>query len=280
VADRGPDRLDELLATCEALIEDGLFVTVDVHLPAAYDEDAAEAATRRCLELIESLHQRGLARQSEVAVTPAALGQSLPVIGAKVGLEHAGRIASAARTVGAQVLLDLDDHRNVEAGLETLRELRKEFPEVAVGVAANLRRTEEDCRALAFEGSRVRLSKGLRLAPAGVAFADRHEADKSYVRCLKVLLAGQGIPVVATQDPRLVRIAGALATRFDRQRGSYEYQLRHGVRREEQRRLNAAGDRVRVRVTWGQDRADTLVRRLAEHAPDLTSFVRSRLGRG
>lgn len=280
MADRGPARLEELLAECAALIEDGLFVTVDLRLPRAYDEDAAEAATVRCLELIESLHERGLARQAEVAVRPAALGQALPDIGTKVVLEHAGRIAGAARTVGVQVLLDLDDHRDVEAGLETLRELRKEFPEVAVGVAANLRRTEGDCRALAFEGSRVRLSKGLRKAPAGVAFADRHEADKSYVRCLKVLLAGQGMPVVSTQDPRLVRIAGALATRFDRQRGSHEYQLRHGARRDEQRRLTAAGDRVRVRLTWGQDRADTLLRRLAERAPDLASFVRSKLGRG
>lgn len=280
MAERGLTGLDDLLASCGALVEGGLFVSVDLRLPPAYDEDAAEIATQRCLELIESLHERGIARQAEVAVTPAALGQAVPDIGAKVGLENAGRIATAARVVGSQLLLDLDDHRNVEAGLETLRELRKEFPEVAVGVAANLRRTEDDCRALAFEGSRVRLSKGLRRTPAALGYADRHEADKSYVRCLKVLLAGQGAPVVSTQDPRLVRIAGALATRFDRQQGTFEYQLRHGVRRDEQRRLAAAGDRVRVRLSWGQERPDTLLGRLAARAPDLASFVRSKHGRG
>lgn len=268
---------DDLLATCAALIADGFFVTVDLRLPPSHDEDSAEAASQDCLELLDALYQHGLARQAEIAVAPSALGQGLADIGAKVGLDHASRVAGAARTVGAQLLLDLADHRDVEPGLELLRELRKDFPEVGVGVAANLRRTEDDCRALAFEGSRVRLGKGHRLAPAPIAFADRHEADKSYVRCLKLLLAGQGMPVVATGDPRLVRIAGALATRFDRQRGSYEYQLRHGVRREDQQRLHAAGDRVRIRLTWVRDGSDNLVRRLARRGPDLTSFLRSKL---
>lgn len=268
-------RVEDLVAACADQVAEGLFVSVGLRLPAAYDEDAAEAATRSALDLVEALQTGGLARQAEVALDPTALGLALPDVGAKVGLENAGRIARAARAAGTQLLLDLDDHRSTEAGFETLRELRKDFPEVGVGVAANLRRTEDDCRALAFEGSRVRLSKGSRGAPATVAFADRHEADKSYVRCLKVLLAGQGLPVVATHDPRLVRIAGALATRFDRPRGSYEYQMRYGVRTDEQRRLHAAGERVRVR--FGTEPAGNLVRRLADRGLDLTSFVRSLL---
>ena len=37
----------------------------------------------------------------------------------------------------------------------------------------------------------------------------RGDVDRSYVRCLKVLMSGQGYPMVATHDPRLVEIAGA-----------------------------------------------------------------------
>ena len=36
------------------------------------------------------------------------------------------------------------------------------------------------------------------------------DVDKSYVRCLKVLLAGQGYPMIATHDPRLIEIASSL----------------------------------------------------------------------
>lgn len=270
-----PESLADLLGTCADLVADGTAVTVVVRRGPAADEVAAEAAATACVEVIEACHQAGIARQVEVALPLTALGLGLAGIGPKVSADHADRIAHAARVAGATLLLEADDHRWVEETLEILRDLRKDVPEVGVGLAADLRRTEEDCRALAYEGSRVRLSKGARRAPVTVAFADRHEADKSYVRCLKVLLAGHGTPVVATHDPRLVRIAGALGTRFDRPRGSYEYQLRAGVRGEERRRLLEAGDAVRVRIAFGADAADSLLHLLADRGRDLTSFLRS-----
>ena len=99
-----------------------------------------------------------------------------------------------------------------ESTLSILRELRKDFPETGAVLQAMLHRTESDCRALAYEGSRVRLCKGAYNEPEEVAWQDRHDVDKSYVRCLKVLMAGEGYPMVATHDPRLVKIASALAT--------------------------------------------------------------------
>ena len=56
-------------------------------------------------------------------------------------------------------------------------------------------------------------------------------------------MAGEGYPMVATHDPRLVEIAGTLAVRHDRTPGSYEYQMLYGIRPHEQRRLAAAGER-------------------------------------
>ena len=63
------------------------------------------------------------------------------------------------------------------------------------------------------------------------------------MRCLKVLMAGQGYPMVATHDPRLVEIAASLARRYGRGQGTYEYQMLFGVRPEEQRRLAAPARR-------------------------------------
>ena len=112
---------------------------------------------------------------------------------------------------------------------------------------AYLHRTEQDCRALAHEGSRVRLCKGAYNEPEEVAYQDRHDVDKSYVRCLKVLMAGEGYPMVATHDPRLVKIASALATRNGRMPGTYEFQMLYGIRTEEQKRL-ADGRREGARL--------------------------------
>jgi proline dehydrogenase len=95
------------------------------------------------------------------------------------------------------------------------------------------------------------------------------------VRCLKVLMAGQGYPMVASHDPRMIDIAGALATRNTRSQGSYEFQMLYGIRPDEQRRLAEAGEKVRVYVPYGQEWYGYLMRRLAERPSNLTFFLRS-----
>ena len=169
----------------------------------------------------------------------------------------------------------MEDHTTTDSTLGILRELRKDFPETGAVLQAYLHRTEADCRDLAYEGSRVRLCKGAYNEPESVAFQDKHDVDKSYVRCLKVLMAGQGYPMVATHDPRMVDIAGALATRNGRAQGTYEYQMLFGIRPDEQKRLAEAGEKVRVYLPYGQEWYGYLMRRLAERPSNLTFFLHS-----
>src|SRR5206468_6254179 len=95
----------------------------------------------------------------------------------------------------------------------------------------------------------------------------------SYVRCLRVLLAAEGYPMVATHDPRLVAIASELAK--DREQGSYEYQMLYGIRPAEQRRLAEAGETVRVYVPYGDEWYGYLMRRLAERPSNVAFFLRA-----
>ena len=259
----------------EELIASGLHVTLDYLGEDTLDPEQAEATVNAYLDVLAALGSAGLARNAEVSVKLSAVGQALPEIGAKLSLENARTICQAARNVGTTVTLDMEDHTTTDQTLATLGELRKDYPETGAVLQAYLHRTEADARALAFEGSRVRLCKGAYKEPESVAFQDRLEVDKSYVRCLKVLMAGQGYPMVATHDPRMIAIASALATRNDRAHGSYEFQMLYGIRPEEQKRLAADGEKVRVYVPYGQEWYGYLMRRLAERPSNLTFFARS-----
>jgi proline dehydrogenase len=90
-----------------------------------------------------------------------------------------------------------------------------------------------------------------------------------------VLLAGQGYPMIATHDPRMITIASSLASRNGRAAGSYEFQMLYGIRPDEQRRLAAGGETVRVYVPYGTEWYGYLMRRLAERPQNLTFFLRS-----
>jgi proline dehydrogenase len=261
------------------LVADGLTVTLDFLGEDTLDRAQAERTVAAYVELLEQLSARGLGRQAEVSVKLSAVGQALPTTdgqdGQEVALANARTICLAARNAGTTVTLDMEDHTTTDRTLEILRELRKDFPETGAVLQAALLRTEDDCRALAHEGSRVRLCKGAYLEPETVAHQDRTEIDKAYVRCLKILLGGHGYPMIATHDPRMIQIASSLASRHGRAKGTYEFQMLFGIRPAEQRRLAAAGETVRVYVPYGEEWYGYLMRRLAEKPGNLSMFLKS-----
>jgi len=257
------------------LIDSGLHVTLDFLGEDTLDQEQAEATVTAYLDVLSALSDQGLARNAEVSVKLTAVGLLLGVDGPKIALENARTICHAARNAGTMVTLDMEDHTTTDVTLETLQELRKDFPETGGVLQAYLHRTEGDCRDLAYEGSRVRLCKGAYNQPESVAFQDKAEIDKSYVRCMKILMAGQGYPMIASHDPRMVDIAGALATRNGRIQGSYEFQMLYGIRPDEQRRLAESGEKVRVYIPYGLEWYGYLMRRLAERPSNLTFFLRS-----
>jgi proline dehydrogenase len=268
------------------LREAGLLVTLDYLGEATTDTLRAARVTSEYLTLLEKLRAAGLTSGGavEVSVKPTAVGLLLgdprsqgdgvvSTLGEKIAAGHIERIAAAAEAAGTTVTIDAEDHRTTDATLRIAGELRARYPGAGNVVQAALRRTEADVRALAVPGTRVRLCKGAYNEPASVAFTDRHEIDKSYARCLRVLMEGPGYPMIATHDPRLVRIAGALGT--NRDPATFEYQMLYGIRAGEQARLAASGARVRVYVPYGRDWYAYLVRRLAERPASVGLLARS-----
>ena len=165
------ERAEDAVRAGERLVADGLRLTFDHLGEDTLDEAQAEATVDAYLGLLEELSAAGLTRHAEVSVKLSAIGQALPDIGPKLSLENARRICRAARNAGTTVTLDMEDHTTTDQTLATLHELRKDYPETGAVLQAYLRRTEADCRALAHEGSRVRLCKGAYNEPEAVAYA-------------------------------------------------------------------------------------------------------------
>lgn len=274
---------EDAVAAARALRSDGLLVTLDYLGEDATDAQRAAATAAQYVHLLGKLAAEGLTEGGavEVSVKPTALGLLLGVedgsgpsaLGERIAAEHLERIAAAAREAGTTVTVDAEDHRTTDAALRLAGSLRSRFPSVGTVVQAALRRTEADVRELAAAGTRVRLCKGAYAEPASESFDSRHDVDRSFARCLRILMAGPGYPMIATHDPRLIAITRSLG--LARPPESFEYQMLHGVRPDEQRRLAASGAKVRVYVPYGSDWYPYLVRRLAERPANLAFFLRS-----
>jgi proline dehydrogenase len=273
------DDLDAALGPIDALVRRGLLVTVD-HLGEDVTDPADAAATRDSyLTLLRRLDDLGLAAAVEVSVKLSALGQALPGDGDRIALDHAAAICAAAARAGTTVTLDMEDHTTVDSTLGILSALRREHPWVGAVLQSALRRTEADAADLAVAGSRVRLVKGAYAELASVAYTTKAEVDEAYLRCLRILLAGPGYPMVATHDLRMVEAARTLAAEHGRGPGDHEYQMLYGIRTAEQHRIAASGDRMRVYLPYGADWYGYFTRRLAERPANLAFFLRSLLSR-
>ncbi|WP_159941778.1 MULTISPECIES: proline dehydrogenase family protein [unclassified Nocardiopsis] len=265
---------EEALPAVEALTRDR-YVTLDFLGEDTTDAVQAAATVTAYQDLLAALGEAGLAGRAEVSVKLSAVGQFLDRDGEKIALDNARQIAEAAQAVGTTVTLDMEDHTTTDSTLGILRELRQDFPSVGAVLQAYLRRTEADCRDLSGAGSRVRLCKGAYDEPESVAFRDKAEVDGAYVRALRVLMEGEGYPMVASHDPRMVAIAGELAAANGRGADDYEYQMLYGIRDTEQVRLAAEGKRMRVYVPYGTEWYGYYMRRLAERPANVLFLARS-----
>lgn len=264
--------VEDALRTTGELVSRGLKVTL-AHLGEdTRDAEQAAAARDEYLRLVAALSEAQFTSAAELSLKLSALGLRLDQ---RMAQDHAAAVCAAAAAAGTMVTLDMEDHTVTDAICEIHAKLRQDYPQTGIALQAYLRRTEADCRDLSGPGTRVRLCKGAYAEPESVAYQTRLEVDKSYVRCLNILMAGEGYPMLATHDPRLIAIGEDRARWFDRAPDELEFQMLYGVRPAEQERLAAEGYPVRVYVPYGTRWYAYLMRRLAERPANLAFLARA-----
>ncbi|MDO0936837.1 proline dehydrogenase family protein [Streptomyces sp. DG2A-72] len=273
------ETVDDVVPIIQDLTSKGLELTMDVVGEDITTPEQAEAARDAYLTLIDRLKELELGTRAEMSVKLSMFGQALAG-GHGLALANVRPVVEAAAAIGTTVTLDAEDHTTLDSMFAIHDELRKDFPQTGCVIQAYLFRTEADARRLAANGSRVRLVKGAYKEPAEVAYQHKHEIDKAYVRILKVLMEGDGYPMIGSHDPRLISIAQELARRAGRKPDEYEFQMLYGIRSDEHRRLAAQGHRMRVYTAYGTDWYGYFMRRLAEKPANLRFFARSMVSKG
>ncbi|MFJ3904600.1 proline dehydrogenase family protein [Streptomyces sp. NPDC090025] len=278
------ETVNDVVPIVQDLAARGLEVTLDVVGEDITTVEQSYAARDAYLALIGRLKELGLGTRAEMSVKLSMFGQSLdpegPGSGHELALANVRPVVEAAAEIGTTVTLDAEDHTTLDSMFAIHDELRRDFPQTGCVIQAYLFRTEDDARRLAANGSRVRIVKGAYKEPAEVAIQDKAEIDKAYVRIMKILMDGEGYPMIGSHDPRLIAIGQELARRAGRKLDEYEFQMLYGIRGEEQNRLAAEGHRMRVYTAYGTDWYGYFMRRLAEKPANLLFFVRSILTKG
>ena len=245
---------DAVQATAELRATNRL-ATLDYLGEDTTERAQAEHTRDTYVALLDALARADLSQYAaaEVSLKLSALGQYLPKDGDAIALDLAGR---SARLPSALARRSPSTWRTTRRPIGRSRFSMSCGP-TSPGWAPSCSPTSSAPSGIVAISPSPAAGCGCARAPtkepASVAYQDKADVDLSYVRCLKVLMAGEGHPMVASHDPRLIEIAQALAAHHERTPETYEFQMLYGIRPDEQKRIADRGAQMRVYIPFGDE---------------------------
>ncbi len=244
--------------------------TLDLLGESVAREPEAAQARDTYLQMLDRIGDSGV--DSNVSVKLTQMGFD---ISEDACLANMTAILERAKARGNFVRLDMEGSAYTQRTLDFFYgKLYPAFgPHVGVVIQSCLRRSTDDVARLVEAKARVRLCKGAYLEPPEVAFPDKADVDRHYVRLMEQLMLHGNYPGLATHDPAIIAHARSFAKAQGIDPARFEFQMLYGVRRDLQDQLRAAGFNVRVYVPFGTQWYPYLMRRLAERPANIAFIL-------
>jgi proline dehydrogenase len=214
---------------------------------------------------------------TNVALKLTHLGLDL---GEPIAYRNVAALVAHARDRDNFIRIDMEESARVDPTLRIYRQLRAEgHDNVGTVLQAYLYRTADDLAALLPLRPNLRLVKGAYLEPASLAYPDKADVDRNYVRLAERMLNEAAFTAVATHDQRIIDHVINYAERRGIGHDRWEIQMLYGIRPQYQIDLARAGRRVLVATPFGPEWYFYLMRRLAERPANLAWFATNLLRR-
>ena len=268
--DEALDAAAKLTATGTAI----LFTRLGENLKRIEDADrTADEYTR----LMTDAHARGIDAEASVKLTQ--LGFDIDV---ERTLYHCQRLADQAAAQGKILWVDMEGSEYTEATIAFYERLKSTHTNSGICLQSYLKRTYTDIERLLPIGLKVRLVKGAYAEPEEIAYQSRKEVDANYLALVASMLAAKkaGTDVfigLGTHDVELVRLVADHAQSIGLSKADFDVEMLYGIRSDQQKKLAAAGFKVRVLIAYGDYWYPWYMRRLAERPANVVFALRQLL---
>ncbi|GAB5534956.1 MAG: proline dehydrogenase family protein [Rubricoccaceae bacterium] len=274
--------LGAALPAVGALLDDGLFITLDLLGEYVDDRQKANALAVEYVELVERLaafrDQRGdPAHAVGISIKLSMIGQ---IIDREMCEAHLRTLLDRAKEADVFVRLDMEGSDVTQSTLDIFEAVYPEYPDhVGPVLQAYLARTAGDIARMCELKARVRICKGAYAEPPAIAYPSMPEIRTHYLEHARALLSDARYPGIATHDDNLISAIRSLALEEAIDLDTFEFQMLYGLRPETQRQMVRDGYRMRVYVPYGTEWLPYFSRRIRERKENLF-FVLKALVKG
>ena len=264
--------LNEALENVQKLNAAGLTATLDYLGESVSSAAEAGAAAAQYIAILHGIERSSAQCNASLKLTQMGLD-----VDRELCVRNVERIITQAAQFGNFIRIDMEGSGYTQVTLDIFNELFARQQNVGVVIQAYLYRSEEDIRALNKLGARVRLCKGAYNEPASVAFPEKADTDKNYVKLMQMLLSEGNYPGIATHDEKMIEATRNYASQQGIPLDRFEFQMLYGIRRDLQDQLVREGYRMRVYVPYGEEWYPYMVRRLAERPANILFVLKGAL---
>jgi proline dehydrogenase len=259
------DTIEGAMKKVRELNEKGLVCTLDHLGEFVSSREEATEATQYNVRTLEAMAANGVDCNLSVKMTQLGLD-----IDRRFCLDNMRRILDTAKQYNNFVRIDMEDYAHCQMTLDILRELRETYDNVGTVIQSYLFRAEQDVKDL--KGVPLRLVKGAYQESPTVAFQNKEDVDKNYVRIIEEHLLSGSYTAIASHDHNIIEKVKEMVEKYNIPRTQFEFQMLYGFRSELQLSLVQEGYKVRVYVPFGKDWFGYFMRRLAER-PQNVAFA-------
>jgi proline dehydrogenase len=265
------ETLDAALDVLAEINEKGMYANTTLLGEDVSSRDQAEQVVVAYEEVLDRIAERQL--KANVALKLTHLGLLLDE---ELAFENVARLVDRAASHGSFIRIDMESSGFVDVTLRIYRGLRESGRDsVGTVLQAYLYRTEKDLEDLLPLQPNLRLVKGAYLEPASVAYPDKADVDRAYLKLIEQAMRGGAYTAVATHDAdaieHVIRFCEANGIARDR----FEFQMLYGVRPQLQEQLAGRGFKVLVATPYGPEWYPYLMRRMAERPANLLFVARN-----
>ena len=265
------ETIDEAVLSLRKLNEQGLVTNTTLLGEGVRDQATAMAVVEKYEKILDRIAAEKL--QTNIALKLTHLGLD---ISEELASRNLTRLVEHAQGLGNFIRIDMEESARVDATLRIYRQMRAEGHEnVGTVLQAYLYRTERDLDDLLPLKPDLRLVKGAYLEPQNIAYPQKADVDRNYLRLAERMLSGDGYTAIATHDEQIIDYVVNYTHSLGIERDRFEFQMLYGIRPQLQLELVKQGYKVLVATPFGHEWYFYLMRRLAERPANAFFLLRN-----
>lgn len=254
--------IEEMVESVKVLNAHGISATIDNLGEFVFEKEEATEAKRQILAVIEAIHQNRL--DAHISLKPTQLGLDIEY---NFCLGNLREIVAKAYHYNIFVNFDMEDYGHLQPSFDIIHELSKGYDNIGTVIQAYFFESEENIKK--YKDYRLRIVKGAYKEPENLAYQDKKEIDRNFIKLIEYHLLNGKFTSIATHDHKVIDHVKTFAKQNRIPNEKFEFQMLYGFRTGLQLQLAKEGFNFCTYVPFGKDWYGYFMRRLAERPQNL-----------